>query len=90
MTPLVSRGCDPAGAGLERKWNPGHRPGSAFDNTTDDEGGLRTALSAAFETVDITIIGTVAVFAARAAPQPPKRSRADRSGAHRRYGPSRL
>jgi len=40
-------------------------PIKAFDNTTDDEGGLRTALSAAFETVDITIIGTVAVLAAR-------------------------
>ncbi|QSE88046.1 class I SAM-dependent methyltransferase (plasmid) [Rhodococcus pseudokoreensis] len=40
-------------------------PIKAFDNTADDEDGLRTALSAAFEDVEITVIGTVAVFAAR-------------------------
>ena len=39
-------------------------PIKAFDNTADDEDGLRTALSAAFESVEITVIGTVAVFAA--------------------------
>ncbi|MGW5153651.1 class I SAM-dependent methyltransferase [Rhodococcus koreensis] len=35
-----------------------------FDNRADDLDGQRTALSAAFETVDITVVGTVAVFAA--------------------------
>ena len=39
-------------------------PIKAFDNSADDLDGLRTALSAAFETVDITVVGTVAVFAA--------------------------
>ncbi|NHU42982.1 class I SAM-dependent methyltransferase [Rhodococcus sp. A14] len=39
-------------------------PIKAFDNSADDPGGLRTALSAAFDTVDITVVGTVAVFAA--------------------------
>lgn len=39
-------------------------PIKAFHNSTDDLNGLRTALSAAFETVDITVVGTVAVFAA--------------------------
>jgi SAM-dependent methyltransferase len=39
-------------------------PIKAFDNRADDPGGLNTALSAAFETVDITVVGTVAIFAA--------------------------
>ncbi|KXX61261.1 class I SAM-dependent methyltransferase [Rhodococcus sp. LB1] len=39
-------------------------PIKAFDNTTDDPGGRQTALSAAFESVDITVVGTVAIFAA--------------------------
>ncbi|NDV05024.1 class I SAM-dependent methyltransferase [Rhodococcus sp. IEGM 248] len=40
-------------------------PIKALNNTADDEDGLRTALSSAFEDVEITVIGTVAVFAAR-------------------------
>lgn len=39
-------------------------PIKAFDNSADDPGGLRAALSAAFETVEVTVVGTVAVFAA--------------------------
>ena len=40
-------------------------PIKAFDNSADDLDGLHTALSAAFESVEVTVVGTVAVFAAR-------------------------
>ena len=40
-----------------------------FDNCQDTEGGLREVLSASFATLDLEIVGSVAVFAA-AAPRP--------------------
>ncbi|MGV9866318.1 hypothetical protein [Rhodococcus koreensis] len=40
-------------------------PITLFHNRGDDLDGLHTALAAAFEEVEITVVGTVAVFAAR-------------------------
>ncbi len=39
-------------------------PMKVFHNRDDDQVGLETALGAAFETVDLRVVGTVAVFAA--------------------------
>ncbi|WP_306670138.1 hypothetical protein [Rhodococcus opacus] len=40
-------------------------PIKLFHNRGDDLDGLHTALTAAFEEVEITVVGTVAVFATR-------------------------
>jgi len=45
-----------------------------FSNSQDDRGGLEAALEGAFEHVEVQVIGTVAVFAARG----PRRHRAGR------------
>ncbi|MDH6681056.1 hypothetical protein M2284_005299 [Rhodococcus sp. LBL1] len=41
-----------------------------FHNRDDDQAGLEAALDAAFETVDLAVVGTVAVFAARGPRRP--------------------
>ncbi|WP_404316210.1 class I SAM-dependent methyltransferase [Prescottella equi] len=45
-------------------------PMKVFHNKGDDQVGLETALEAAFETVDLSVVGTVAVFAARGPRRP--------------------
>ncbi|WP_328286584.1 hypothetical protein [Rhodococcus sp. JS3073] len=42
-----------------------NRPIKLFRNRGDDLDGLHTALTAVFCEVEITVVGTVAVFAAR-------------------------
>ncbi|KXF49131.1 hypothetical protein AXA44_26295 [Rhodococcus sp. SC4] len=61
-TPAIASSQTPLSRALNSLY---HGPITLFHNRGDDLDGLHTTLAAAFAEVEITVVGTVAVFAAR-------------------------